>query len=293
MTHVAANEDGTANEDRATTRDGSATAIDAPLLELNNVEVIYDGVILVLRGLSLSVAEGSIAALLGPNGAGKSTTLKAISGLLKVENGEVTDGTIRFAGEDIRMLDAHRVVQKGIFQVIEGRRVFEHLSVKDNLIAGAYTRPDRARISSDIERVYDYFPRLGERAKQQAGYLSGGEQQMLALGRALMARPRMLLLDEPSLGLAPLLVRDIFEIVQRINREEGTTILLVEQNARLALSIADHGYVMEGGRVVLDGSADVLRANEDVKEFYLGLGDVGRRSYRDVKHYRRRKRWLS
>ncbi|MFV1986700.1 MAG: ABC transporter ATP-binding protein [Gemmatimonadota bacterium] len=263
------------------------------MLELNNVEVIYDGVILVLRGLSLSVAEGSIAALLGPNGAGKSTTLKAISGLLKVENGEVTDGTIRFAGEDIRMLDAHRVVQKGIFQVIEGRRVFEHLSVKDNLIAGAYTRPDRARISSDIERVYDYFPRLGERAKQQAGYLSGGEQQMLALGRALMARPRMLLLDEPSLGLAPLLVRDIFEIVQRINREEGTTILLVEQNARLALSIADHGYVMEGGRVVLDGSADVLRANEDVKEFYLGLGDVGRRSYRDVKHYRRRKRWLS
>jgi branched-chain amino acid transport system ATP-binding protein len=264
-----------------------------PLLELNNVEVIYDDVILVLRGLSLSVAEGSIAALLGPNGAGKSTTLKAISGLLKVEDGEVTDGTIRFAGEDIRMLDADRVVRKGIFQVIEGRRVFEHLSVRDNLIAGAYTRRDRANIPRDIERVYDYFPRLGERTKQQAGYLSGGEQQMLALGRALMARPRMLLLDEPSLGLAPLLVRDIFEIVQRINREEGTTILLVEQNARLALSIADRGYVMEGGRVVLEGTADVLRANEDVKEFYLGLGDVGRRSYRDVKHYRRRKRWLS
>jgi branched-chain amino acid transport system ATP-binding protein len=264
-----------------------------PLLELNNVEVIYDDVILVLRGLSLSVAEGSIAALLGPNGAGKSTTLKAISGLLKVEDGEVTDGTIRFAGEDIRMLDADRVVRKGIFQVIEGRRVFEHLSVRDNLIAGAYTRRDRANIPRDIERVYDYFPRLGERTKQQAGYLSGGEQQMLALGRALMARPRMLLLDEPSLGLAPLLVRDIFEIVQRINREEGTTILLVEQNARLALSIADRGYVMEGGRVVLEGTADVLQANEDVKEFYLGLGDVGRRSYRDVKHYRRRKRWLS
>ncbi len=264
-----------------------------PLLELNNVEVIYDDVILVLRGLSLSVAEGSIAALLGPNGAGKSTTLKAISGLLKVEDGEVTDGTIRFAGEDIRMLDADRVVRKGIFQVIEGRRVFEHLSVRDNLVAGAYTRRDRTIIPGDIDRVYDYFPRLGERSKQHAGYLSGGEQQMLALGRALMARPRMLLLDEPSLGLAPLLVRDIFEIVQRINREEGTTILLVEQNAHLALSIADHGYVMEGGRVVLDGTADTLRANEDVKEFYLGLGDVGRRSYRDVKHYRRRKRWLS
>ncbi|MDH3735271.1 MAG: ABC transporter ATP-binding protein [Gemmatimonadota bacterium] len=265
----------------------------APLLELNNVEVLYDDVILVLRGLSLAVREGSIAALLGPNGAGKTTTLKAISGLLKVEDGEVTDGSIQFAGDDIRGLDADEVVRRGIFQVIEGRRVFEHLSVEDNLVAGAYTRRDRREIPADIERVYGYFPRLGERSRQEAGYLSGGEQQMLAVGRALMARPRMLLLDEPSLGLAPLLVRDIFEIVQRINREEGTTILVVEQNARLALSIADYGYVMEGGRVVLEGTSEVLSANEDVKEFYLGLGDVGRRSYRDVKHYRRRKRWLS
>ena len=264
-----------------------------PLLELNNVEVLYDDVILVLRGLSLAVAGGHIATLLGPNGAGKSTTLKAISGLLEVEDGEVTDGTIRFAGEDIRGLDAAAVVRAGIFQVIEGRRVFEHLSVEDNLRAGAYTRPPRSGVRDDIQRVYDYFPRLGERARQRAGYLSGGEQQMLAVGRALMARPRMLLLDEPSLGLAPLLVRDIFQIIRRINREEGTTILLVEQNARLALDIADYGYVMEGGRVVLEGTADVLRSNEDVKEFYLGLGDVGRRSYRDVKHYRRRKRWLS
>ncbi|MDX1393567.1 MAG: ABC transporter ATP-binding protein [Gemmatimonadota bacterium] len=273
------------------TRPAAETA--EPLLELNNVEVLYDDVILVLRGLSLAVAEGHIATLLGPNGAGKSTTLKAISGLLEVEDGEVTDGTIRFAGEDLRGLDAAAVVRSGIFQVIEGRRVFEHLSVEDNLRAGAYTRPPRSGVRDDIRRVYDYFPRLGERARQRAGYLSGGEQQMLAVGRALMARPRMLLLDEPSLGLAPLLVKDIFEIIRRINREEGTTILLVEQNARLALDIADYGYVMEGGRVVLEGTADVLRSNADVKEFYLGLGDVGRRSYRDVKHYRRRKRWLS
>jgi branched-chain amino acid transport system ATP-binding protein len=271
----------------------NAAGESGPLLELNNVEVLYDDVILVLRGLSLAVEEGSITTLLGPNGAGKTTTLKAISGLLKIEDGEVTDGSIRFAGEDIRMLGADRIVRKGIFQVIEGRRVFEHLSVEDNLAAGAYTRTDRSEIRHDRQRVYEYFPRLEERSNQHAGYLSGGEQQMLAVGRALMARPRMLLLDEPSLGLAPLLVRDIFEIVQRINREEGTTILVVEQNARLALSIADYGYVMEGGRVVLEGPAEVLSSNEDVKEFYLGLGDVGRRSYRNVKHYRRKKRWLS
>jgi len=264
-----------------------------PLLELGNVEVLYDDVILVLRGLSLEVAEGSIATLLGPNGAGKTTTLKAISGLLRVEDGEVTDGSIRFAGEEIQTLPADAIVRRGVFQVIEGRRVFEHLTVRENLAAGAYTRADRAGVTADVERVFDYFPRLAERASQEAGYLSGGEQQMLAVGRALMARPRMLLLDEPSLGLAPILVRDIFEIVRRVNREEGTTILLVEQNARLALSIADYGYVMEGGRVVLEGTAESLGANEDVKEFYLGLGDVGRRSYRDVKHYRRRKRWLS
>jgi branched-chain amino acid transport system ATP-binding protein len=265
----------------------------APLLELNNVEVLYDDVILVLRGLSLQVPEGAIATLLGPNGAGKTTTLKAISGLLRVEDGEVTDGTIRFGGEEIQGLRADEIVRRGVFQVIEGRRVFEHLTVRENLVAGAYTRTNRSEIGEDIDRVFEYFPRLGERSRQEAGYLSGGEQQMLAVGRALMARPRMMLLDEPSLGLAPILVRDIFDIVQRINREEGTTMLLVEQNARLALSIADYGYVMEGGRVVLEGTSHTLTSNADVREFYLGLGDVGRRSYRDVKHYRRRKRWLS
>ena len=264
-----------------------------PLLRLNNIEVLYDDVILVLRGLSLEVAEGKIAALLGSNGAGKTTTLKAISGLLYVEDGEVTDGTIIFDGEEIQGMDAHRIVEKGIFQVLEGRRVFEHLTVRENLAAGAYTRRDRRAADADLEKVFHYFPALAERRRQLAGHLSGGEQQMVALGRALMASPRMMLLDEPSLGLAPILVESIFEIVRRINREEGTTILLVEQNARLALEVADYGYVMEGGRVVLEGSADELRTNEDVKEFYLGLGDAGRRSYRDVKHYRRRKRWLS
>ena len=264
-----------------------------PLLRLNNIEVLYDDVILVLRGLSLEVGEGKIAALLGSNGAGKTTTLKAISGLLYVEDGEVTDGTIVFDGEEIQGMDAHRIVEKGIFQVLEGRRVFEHLTVRENLAAGAYTRRDRRAAEADMDKVFHYFPALAERRRQLAGHLSGGEQQMVALGRALMASPRMMLLDEPSLGLAPILVESIFEIVRRINREEGTTILLVEQNARLALEVADYGYVMEGGRVVLEGSADELRTNEDVKEFYLGLGDAGRRSYRDVKHYRRRKRWLS
>ena len=264
-----------------------------PLLRLNNIEVLYDDVILVLRGLSLEVGAGKIAALLGSNGAGKTTTLKAISGLLYVEDGEVTDGTIVFDGEEIQGMDAHRIVEKGIFQVLEGRRVFEHLTVRENLAAGAYTRRDRRAAEADMDKVFHYFPALAERRRQLAGHLSGGEQQMVALGRALMASPRMMLLDEPSLGLAPILVESIFEIVQRINREEGTTILLVEQNARLALEVADYGYVMEGGRVVMEGSADELRTNEDVKEFYLGLGDAGRRSYRDVKHYRRRKRWLS
>ena len=264
-----------------------------PLLCLNNIEVLYDDVILVLRGLSLEVGEGRIAALLGSNGAGKTTTLKAISGLLHVEDGEVTDGTIVFDGEEIQGMDAHRIVEKGIFQVLEGRRVFEHLTVRENLAAGAYTRRDRKAAETDMDKVFHYFPALAERRRQIAGHLSGGEQQMVALGRALMASPRMMLLDEPSLGLAPILVESIFEIIRRINREEGTTILLVEQNARLALEVADYGYIMEGGRVVLEGSAGELRANEDVKEFYLGLGDAGRRSYRDVKHYRRRKRWLS
>ena len=266
---------------------------DAPLLGLNNIEVLYDDVILVLRGLSLEVAEGRIAALLGSNGAGKTTTLKAISGLLHVEDGEVSDGTIVFDGEEIQGMDAHRIVEKGLFQVLEGRRVFEHLTVRENLLAGGYTRGTRRWLNAEADKVYHYFPALAERRGQLAGHLSGGEQQMLALGRALMASPRMMLLDEPSLGLAPMLVESIFEIVQRINREEGTTILLVEQNARIALSVADYGYIMEGGRVVLEGAAEELRTNEDVKEFYLGLGEGGRRSYRDVKHYRRRKRWLS
>jgi len=282
-----------ANAAAARAPGGASEAAREPLLSLNNIEVLYDDVILVLRGLSLEVGEAKIAALLGSNGAGKTTTLKAISGLLYVEDGEVTDGTIVFDGEEIQGTDAHRIVEKGIFQVLEGRRVFEHLTVRENLTAGAYTRRDRGATGADIDKVFHYFPALAERRRQIAGHLSGGEQQMLALGRALMASPRMMLLDEPSLGLAPILVESIFEIIQRINRDEGTTILLVEQNARLALSVADYGYVMEGGRVVLEGTADELRTNEDVKEFYLGLGDAGRRSYRDVKHYRRRKRWLS
>ncbi len=263
------------------------------MLQLNNIEVIYNDVILVLKGLSLEVESGKISALLGTNGAGKSTTLKAISGLLKPEDGEVTDGSVEFLGERIDRLDAAEVVRRGIFQVMEGRRVFEHLSVEENLIAGGYTRPDRASVRKDIDRVYDFFPRLKERSGQQAGYLSGGEQQMLAIGRAMMARPKLMLLDEPSLGLAPLLVQEIFGIIQRINDEEGTTILLVEQNATLALDIAHFGYIMEDGRVVLDGEPAALKENADVREFYLGLTDVGgKKSYRDVKHYKRRKRWL-
>jgi branched-chain amino acid transport system ATP-binding protein len=266
----------------------------APMLKLANVEVIYDDVILVLKGLSLEVPRGAIVALLGANGAGKSTTLKAISGLLKAEEGEVTDGTIEFDGKRIDGLDPEAIVSRGIFQVMEGRRVFEDLTVEENLQVGAYTRRDGEGVRRDYDRVYGYFPRLAERRRQLAGYLSGGEQQMLAIGRALMARPKLVLLDEPSLGLAPMLVREIFDIIVRINREEKATILLVEQNASLALSIASYGYIMETGRIVLDGPVDRLRANEDVKEFYLGLSDVGRRkSYRDVKHYRRRKRWLS
>jgi len=264
------------------------------MLTLNNVEVIYNEVILVLKGMSLHVPEGQIVTLLGSNGAGKSTTLKAISGLLKPEDGEVTDGEILFQGEPIHHLDAEDIVRRGIFQVMEGRRVFEHLTVEENLRAGAHTRADRNNIPADIEMVYSYFPRLKERRNQTAGYLSGGEQQMLAIGRSLMAKPKLVMLDEPSLGLAPLLVREIFEIIVRINREQGTTILLVEQNARLALKVANYAYIMESGRIVLDGSPDDLRENADVREFYLGLTEVGqRKSYRDVKHYKRRKRWLS
>ena len=263
----------------------------APTLRLNNVEVVYDRVILVLKGLSLAVPVGQIVAVLGANGAGKSTTLKAISGLLRDERGEVVSGTIEFEGRRIDHLEPAEIVRLGIFQVMEGRQVFEHLTVRENLIAGGYTAPGGG--VERFELVYQYFPELKRRATTKAGYLSGGQQQMLVIGRALMARPRLMLLDEPSLGLSPMLQREIFEIVQRINREEGVTILLVEQNANVALRIADYGYVMESGRIVLEGTPDKLRQNADVKEFYLGLTELGsRRSYRDVKHYKRRKRWL-
>ena len=265
-----------------------------PILSLNNVEVIYDDVILVLKGMSMEVHEGQIVALLGANGAGKSTTLKAISGLLKGEEGEVTDGSISYMGQPIDAIDPEKRVSMGIFQVMEGRRVFDDLNVDENLYAGAHTRKSRAEVKRDMQMVFDYFPRLTERRHTLAGYLSGGEQQMLAIGRALMARPKLMLLDEPSLGLAPLLVKEIFGIIDRINKEEGTTILLVEQNARIALSIADYGYIMENGKIVMDDPVDKLKENEDVKEFYLGLSKVGdKKSYRDVKHYRRRKRWIS
>ncbi len=264
------------------------------MLSLTNVEVIYDRVILILKGVSLTVPEGGITALLGANGAGKTTTLKAISGLLRSERGEVTKGAIEFKGERIDRLPPYEIVARGIAQVLEGRRVFEHLTTEENLIAGAHVQSDARRVKQGIERVYDYFPHLKERRALKAGYLSGGEQQMLVIGRALVSNPRVMLLDEPSLGLAPMLVEEIFEIVQRLNREEKLTVLLVEQNATLALSFAAYGYVMENGRIVLDGPAAVLRENADIKEFYLGLTEVGaRKSYRDVKHYKRRKRWLS
>ncbi len=262
------------------------------MLRLNNVEVMYDRVILVLKGMSMEVPKGKIVALLGSNGAGKTTTLKAVSGLLKSENGEVSDGYIEFEGERVDGSDPEAIVKKGIFQCMEGRRVFEHLTVEENLIAGAHTRKDRKNIKKDIEMVYHYFPKLKMLRNNIAGYLSGGEQQMLAIGRGLMAKPKVLLLDEPSLGLAPLLVREIFSIIKQINEEEGTTILVVEQNANIALSIADYGYIMENGRIVLEGSVDYLLSNEDVREFYLGLSEVGKKSYRNVKSYKRRKRWL-
>jgi branched-chain amino acid transport system ATP-binding protein len=260
------------------------------LLELENVEVVYDQVFLVLRGLSLAVPAGEVVALLGSNGAGKSTTLKAIAGLLPTEHGAVTDGSISFDGGDLARIDAASRVRRGISMVMEGRRVFEHLTVHENLIAGGYAR----RVSAaDFDRVYAFLPRLADLRARVAGYLSGGEQQMLAIGRALMSRPRLLLLDEPSLGLAPLLVDEVFGIVRRLNTELGLTALLVEQNAQRALAVAHRGYVMETGRIVLEGTAAELAANPDIKEFYLGLGEGGhRRSYREVKHYKRRKRWL-
>jgi branched-chain amino acid transport system ATP-binding protein len=264
------------------------------MLEVNNIEVIYNEVILVLKGMSLRVNDGQIVAILGNNGAGKSTTLKAISGLLKSENGEVTDGTISFMDERIDRIAPEKIVRKGIFQVMEGRNVFEDLTVDENLMVGAHTVKSRKQVKKDLETVYGYFPRLVQRKTFQAGYISGGEQQMLAIGRGLMAHPKLMLLDEPSMGLSPMLVGEIFEIIQRINKEENVTILLVEQNARMALSIADHGYVMENGRIVLDDEVERLQENEDIKEFYLGLTETGtKKSYRDVKHYKRRKRWLT
>ncbi|MCP4688422.1 MAG: ABC transporter ATP-binding protein [Desulfobacterales bacterium] len=264
------------------------------MLTVNNIEVIYHNVILVLKGMSLSVETGKIVTILGGNGAGKTTTLKAVSGLLKSENGEVTDGQIYFMGERIDKLHPETLVRKGIFQVMEGRRTFEDLTVEDNLIAGGHTVKSNKKLRGDIEKVYQYFPRLRERRKILAGYISGGEQQMLVIGRGLMAAPALMLMDEPSMGLSPLLVSEIFEIIRRVNRERGVSILLVEQNARLALNIADHGYVMENGRIVLDDTVEKLKENADVKEFYLGLSEVGKKkSYRDVKHYKRRKRWLT
>jgi len=264
------------------------------LLSVNNIEVIYDHVILVLRGVSLRVPEGGMVALLGANGAGKSTTLKAISGLLRTERGEVTKGSIELQGKAIHHRGPTDIVTGGVVQVMEGRHVFEHLTVEENLLTGAYTRRESRSLKPDLERVYEYFPRLTARRQVSAGYISGGEQQMLAIGRALMARPRLMLLDEPSMGLAPMLVKEIFEIVARLNRQENVSVLLAEQNATIALRYAQYGYVMESGRIVLDGDARTISDNEDIKEFYLGLTGVGqRKSYRDVKHYRRRKRWLS
>lgn len=262
------------------------------MLKLNNIEVAYLNVIRVLHGVSLSVEEGSIVALLGANGAGKSTTLKAISGLLHIEEGVVTDGNIEWNGERIDRKSAEEIAKLGIIQALEGRRVFEHLSAEENLLVGAYHRRDR-RIKQDMEMVYEYFPRLKDLRHNTAGYLSGGEQQMLVIGRAMMAAPKLMMLDEPSLGLAPLLVEEIYNIIKRFNTEQKTSVLLVEQNVRVALSIAHYGYVMENGRIVLDGPSDFLKNNEDVKEFYIGLSALGtKKSYREVKHYKRRKRWL-
>ena len=265
-------------------------ASSTPLVSVNNIEVVYDEVIQVLRGVSLDVPEGEIVTLLGPNGAGKSTTLKAISGLLKSEYGEVTKGDIHFMGERLDKKFAEDVVRSGIFQVMEGRRIVEDMTSIDNLRLGAYTRNDR-EINSDIEMVFDLFPRLKERTGL-AGYLSGGEQQMLAIGRALMARPKMILLDEPSMGLSPLLVKEVFSIIERISKEQGITMLLVEQNANYALRAADYGYIMESGKIVMDGSSESLLNNEDVKEFYLGGGNEERKSFKNLKSYKRRKRWL-
>jgi branched-chain amino acid transport system ATP-binding protein len=262
------------------------------ILVVNNIEVVYSHVILVLKGVSLNVKKGGITALLGGNGAGKSTTLKSISNLLSSERGEVTKGSVTFENEDIHDLDPSQLVKKGVIQVMEGRHCFEHLTVEENLLTGAYTRTSSKEVKEDLERVYNYFPRLRDRRTSQAGYTSGGEQQMIAIGRALMAKPSMILLDEPSMGLAPQLVKQIFEIVAEINKKEGVTILLAEQNTNVALQYAEYAYILENGRVVMEGSAESMRDNEDVKEFYLGISGEGRKSFKDIKQYRRRKRWL-
>jgi len=264
------------------------------LLEVNNIEVIYNHVILVLKGVSLKVEKGGITALLGGNGAGKSTTLKAVSNLLRSERGEVTKGSIKYRGKHVPDMDPADMVKMGVIQVMEGRHCFEHLTVEENLLTGSYTRRDgRGAVSADLDLVYDYFPRLKERRKSQAGYTSGGEQQMVAIGRALMSRPETILLDEPSMGLAPQLVEEIFTIVKNLNEKEGVSFLLAEQNTNVALRFSHYGYILESGRVVMDGPAAELRENPDVKEFYLGVSDEGRKSFRDVRSYRRRKRWLA
>ena len=262
------------------------------ILIVNNIEVVYSHVILVLKGVSLKVKKGGITALLGGNGAGKSTTLKSISNLLASERGEVTKGSVTFSNQYIHDLDPAQLVKRGVIQVMEGRHCFEHLTVEENLLTGAYTRSNNKEVKDDLERVYNYFPRLRDRRTSLAGYTSGGEQQMIAIGRALMAHPTMILLDEPSMGLAPQLVKQIFEIVAEINRKEGVTILLAEQNTNVALQYAEYAYILENGRVVMEGSAESMRDTEDVKEFYLGISGEGRQSFKDVKQYRRRKRWL-
>jgi branched-chain amino acid transport system ATP-binding protein len=265
-----------------------------PYLSVNNIEVIYDHVILVLKGVSLDVPQGKIVALLGANGAGKTTTLKAISNLLRAERGDVTKGAIEFKGRRVDRLTPNDLVKLGVCQVMEGRHCFAHLTVEENLLTGAFTRAaSRSAIRADLEKVYRYFPRLKQRRSSLSGYTSGGEQQMTALGRALMAQPSMILLDEPSMGLAPQIVEEIFGIVRDLNRNEGVSFLLAEQNTNVALRFADYGYILETGRVVMDGAASELAQNEDVKEFYLGLSTAGRKSFRDVKHYHRRKRWLA
>ena len=264
------------------------------ILSVNNIEVIYDHVILVLKGVSLHVPRGGIVALLGANGAGKTTTLRAISNLLHAERGEVSKGSIHFDGIEIHRQSPNELVRRGCIQVMEGRECFAHLTIEENLLTGAFTRPDgRVAIRRDLDLVYSYFPRIASRKNSLAGYTSGGEQQMCVLGRALMSRPKMILLDEPSMGLAPQLVEEIFENVKRLNQNEGVSFLLAEQNTNMALKYAAYGYILENGRIVLDDEAKALRENEDVKEFYLGIGEAGRRSFRNVKHYKRRKRWLA